>query len=70
MFTYEVNVSFVLSKCVINVPVQLVSDVSDFEVDEVIAIELAHESLEFDGLSLDDPMGVDVEIVGVYGGAE
>lgn len=70
MFTYEVSVSFILSKCVVTVPVQLVSDVPDFEVDEAVAVDLAHESLGFDGLSLDDPMGVDVEIVGVYGGME
>ena len=68
MFTYELNVSFILSKCVINVPVQLVSNVPDFEVDDGLAIDLAYESLEFDGLSTHKPMGIDVEVVGVYGG--
>lgn len=70
MFTYDVAVTFVLEKCSITAGVQVDSDNSDFEIDENAAIEAARESLEYDGLDIPEPLGIDVEIQGLYGGTE
>lgn len=69
MFTYDVAVTFILDHCSITTGIQLVSDSSDdFEIDDDMAIEVARDMLERDGLEIPEPIGIDVEVQGVYGG--
>ena len=68
MFTYDVAVTFVLDHCSITAGVQFQSEVSDFEIDDETVIDIARDMLERDGLEIPEPIGIDVEVQGVYGG--
>ena len=68
MFTYDVSVTFVFEKCSITAGVQIEADNPDFEINEELAIDSARDSLEYDGIEIPEPIGIDVQIHGLYGG--